>query len=128
MRFPWSFWSFARTPLAWSAVIALLFMPLAFIAQIRGDLCAGQDPLWCDDPVIGAVLTATPYAESFLFLLIVPAALVAALAARIAQRSANPRTAWFMAGPLVAFFGVSGALIVQPKLFWLFLPVYWIDV
>lgn len=128
MRFPWSFWSFARAPLAWSAIIALLFAPFAFIAPIRGDLCKGQDWLWCDDPVLGAVFTATPYAESFLFLLIVPAGLIAALAARIARRGANPRAAWFMAGPLLAFFGVSAALLIQPKLFWLFFPVFWIDV
>src|SRR5262245_34668966 len=119
MRFPWSFWSFARAPVIWSAVIALLFMPFAFIALIYGDLCRNQDWLWCDDPVLGAVFTATPYAETFVFLLIFPAALIAALAARIAQRGAIPRTAWFMAGPLVAFFGVSGALLIQPKLFWL---------
>jgi hypothetical protein len=101
--------------LAWSLPLIALAAPFAFLAPVLAPPPC-DDWLWCGSRYIGVVFDPTPDVSSLAFLLAMPNAFIAFVAARVALGGERPAAHWFMIGPALALIGAL--------LLFLFVPIH----
>jgi hypothetical protein len=99
--------------LTWSLPLIALAAPFAFLAPVlEPPPC--DDWLWCGRRYSGVVFDLTPDVSSIAFLLAIPNAFIAFLAARVALGGVKPAAHWFMLGPMLALIGALLLFLIVP--------------